>query len=115
MIEVIKAPKHSPAKTDSCNPFHNRPQDRTKQGENYTVLHLGISKDREWAAKAPRLASSSHTVQENDYALGDQPNCQYICVIVYIDIFNIYKEWNWKTKTVLKSLKDSLHNIRSIF
>ena len=55
MTEVLKAPKPSPAKTDSCNPFHNRTQDRTKERENCTVLDLGISKDREWAAKAPRV------------------------------------------------------------
>ena len=52
MTEVLKAPKPSPAKTDSCNPFHNRTQDRTKECENCTVLDLGISKDREWVAKA---------------------------------------------------------------
>ena len=38
--EVLKAPKPSLAKTDSCNPFHNRTQDRTKERENCTVLHL---------------------------------------------------------------------------
>ena len=47
LTEVLKAPKPSPAKTDSCNPFHNRTQDRTKERENCTVLNLGISKDRE--------------------------------------------------------------------
>ena len=47
LTEVLKAPKPSPAKTDSCNPFHNRTQDRTKERENCTVLDLGISKDRE--------------------------------------------------------------------
>ena len=47
LTEVLKAPKPSPAKTDSCNPFHNRTQDRTKERENWTVLDLGISKDRE--------------------------------------------------------------------
>ena len=31
MTEVLKAPTLSPAKTDSCNPFHNRTQDRTKE------------------------------------------------------------------------------------
>ena len=46
LTEVLKAPKPSPAKTDSCNPFHNRTQDRTKERENCTVLNLGISKDR---------------------------------------------------------------------
>ena len=34
LTEVLKAPKPSPAKTDSCNPFHNRTQDRTKVREN---------------------------------------------------------------------------------
>ena len=34
LTEVLKAPKPSPAKTDSCNPFHNRTQDRTKEREN---------------------------------------------------------------------------------
>ena len=43
LTEVLKAPKPSPAKTDSCNPFHNR----TQEPENCTVLDLGISKDRE--------------------------------------------------------------------
>ena len=47
LTEVLKAPKPSPAKTDSYNPFHNRTQDRTKERENCTVLDLGISKDRE--------------------------------------------------------------------
>ena len=47
LTEVLKAPKPSPDKTDSCNPFHNRTQDRTKERENCTVLDLGISKDRE--------------------------------------------------------------------
>ena len=47
LTEVLKALKPSPAKTDSCNPFHNRTQDRTKERENCTVLDLGISKDRE--------------------------------------------------------------------
>ena len=47
LSEVLKAPKPSPAKTKLCNPFHNRTQDRTKELENCTVLHLGISKDRE--------------------------------------------------------------------
>ena len=41
LTEVLKAPKPSPAKTDSCNPFHNRTQDRTKERENWTVLDLG--------------------------------------------------------------------------
>ena len=47
LTEDLKAPKPSPAKTDSCSPFHNRTQDRTKERENCTVLDLGISKDRE--------------------------------------------------------------------
>ena len=47
LTKVLKAPKPSPAKTDSCNPFHNRTQDRTKERENCTVLNLGISEDRE--------------------------------------------------------------------
>ena len=34
LTEVLKAPKPLPAKTDSCNPFHNRTQDRTKDREN---------------------------------------------------------------------------------
>ena len=55
LTEVLKAPKPSPAKTDSCNLFHNRTQDRTKASENCAVLNLSISKDREWAAKAPRV------------------------------------------------------------
>ena len=46
LTEVLKAPKPSPAKTDSCKLFHNRTQDRTKERENCTVLDLGISKDR---------------------------------------------------------------------
>ena len=67
MTEVLKAPKPSPAKTDSCNPFHNRTQDRTKERENWTVLDLGISKDREWAAKAPRVGLL------NTYCAGKRP------------------------------------------
>ena len=55
LTEVLKTLKPSTAKTDSCNPFHNRTQNRTKERENCTVLHLGISKDREWPAKAPRV------------------------------------------------------------
>ena len=47
LTEVLKTPKPSPAKTDLCNPFHNRTQDRTIERENCTVLNLGISKDRE--------------------------------------------------------------------
>ena len=47
LTEVLKTPKPSPVKTDSCNPFHNRTQDRTKERENCTFLDLGISKDRE--------------------------------------------------------------------
>ena len=47
LTEVLEAPTPSPAKTDSCNPFHKRTQDRTKECENCTVLDLGISKDRE--------------------------------------------------------------------
>ena len=50
LTEVLKAPKPSPAKTDSYNPFHNRTHDRTIERENCTVLHLGISKDRDRAA-----------------------------------------------------------------
>ena len=67
LTEVLKAPKPSPAKTDSCNPFHNRTQDRTKERENWTVLDLGISKDREWAAKAPRVGLL------NTYCAGKRP------------------------------------------
>ena len=44
---VLKAPRLYPAKTDLCNLFHNQTQDRLKERENCTVLHLGISKDRE--------------------------------------------------------------------
>ena len=33
VTEVLKAPNLSPAKTDSCNPFRNRTQDRTKEHE----------------------------------------------------------------------------------
>ena len=55
LTEVLKAPKSSSAKKDSCNPFHNRTQDRTQERENCTVPHLSISKDREWEAKAPRV------------------------------------------------------------
>ena len=47
LTEVLKAPTPSPAKTDSCNPFHKRTQDRRKERENCTVLDLVISKDRE--------------------------------------------------------------------
>ena len=47
LTEVLKAPIPSPAKTDSCNPFLKRTQDRTKERENCTVLDLGISKDQE--------------------------------------------------------------------
>ena len=47
LTEVLKAPKPSPANTDSCNPFHKRAQDRTKERKSCTVLDLGISKDRE--------------------------------------------------------------------
>ena len=47
LTEFLKAPKPSPAKTDSCNPFHNQTQDRTKERENCIVLDLAISKDRE--------------------------------------------------------------------
>ena len=67
LTEVLKAPKPSPVKTDSCNPFHNRTQDRTKERENCTVLDLGISKDREWAAKAPRVGLL------NTYCAGKRP------------------------------------------
>ena len=55
LTEVLKAPKPSPVKADSCNPFHNRTQDRTIERENCTVLHLGNSKDREWGAKATQV------------------------------------------------------------
>ena len=47
LTEVLKAPTPSPAKTDSCNPFHKQTQDRTKDCKNCTVLDLGISKDRD--------------------------------------------------------------------
>ena len=67
MTEVLKAATPSPAKTDSCNPFHKRTQDRTKERENCTVLDLGISKDREWAAKAPRVGLL------NTYCAGKRP------------------------------------------
>ena len=30
LTEVLKAPKPSPAKTDPCNPFHNRTQTEQK-------------------------------------------------------------------------------------
>ena len=42
LTEVLKAPKPSPAKTDSCNPFRNRTQDGTKERENCTVLDLSM-------------------------------------------------------------------------
>ena len=42
LTEVLKAPKPSQAKT-FMQPI---PQDRTKECENCTVLHLGISKDQ---------------------------------------------------------------------
>ena len=67
LTEVLKPPTPSPAKTDSCNLFHNRTQDRTNERENYTVLDLGISKDREWAAKAPRVGLL------NTYCAGKRP------------------------------------------
>ena len=50
LTEVLKAPIPSPPKTDSCNSFHNRTHDRTKERENCTVQdlgNLGILKDRE--------------------------------------------------------------------
>ena len=34
LSEVLKTPKPLSAKTDSCNPFHYRTQDRTKESEN---------------------------------------------------------------------------------
>ena len=34
LIRVLKAPKPSPSKANSCNPFHNRTQDGTKEHEN---------------------------------------------------------------------------------
>ena len=40
LTELLKAPTPSPAKTDSCNPFHNRTQDRAKERENCTVQDL---------------------------------------------------------------------------
>ena len=43
-FENLKNYKIAPAKTNSCNPFHNRTQDRTKERENCRVLNLGISK-----------------------------------------------------------------------
>ena len=67
MTEFLKTPTPSPAKTDSCNPFHNRTQGRTKERENYTVQDLGISKDREWAAKDPRVGLL------NTYCAGKRP------------------------------------------
>ena len=47
LTELLKAPTPSAAKTDSCNPFHIRAQDRTKERKNCTVLDLGNSKDQE--------------------------------------------------------------------
>ena len=67
LTEVLKAPTPSPVKTDSCNAFHNRTQDRTKERENCTVLDLGISKDWEWAAKAPGVGLL------NTYCAGKRP------------------------------------------
>ena len=67
LTEVLKAPTPSLVKTDSCNPFHKRTQDRTKERENCTVLDLDISKDREWAAKAPRVGLL------NTYCAGKRP------------------------------------------
>ena len=34
LTEVLKAPKPSSAKTDSCNLFHNRTQDGTNERKN---------------------------------------------------------------------------------
>ena len=67
LTEVLKAPIPSPAKTGSWSLFHNRTQDRTKECKNCTVLDLGISKDREWAAKAPRVCLL------NTYCTGKRP------------------------------------------
>ena len=40
LTEVLKAPKPSPAKTDSFNLFHNRTQNRTKECENRPVNNM---------------------------------------------------------------------------
>ena len=74
LSEVLKAPKPSPAKTDSCNPFQNRTQDITNERKNSTVLHLEIESER---LQLHGLVSSSHTVQEKDHAQGDKPNCRF--------------------------------------
>ena len=68
LTEVLKAPKLSPAKTDSCNPFHNRTQDRTKERENCTVLRLhGLVSSTHTATKAPRVGLL------NTYCAGKRP------------------------------------------
>ena len=46
-FNFLKAPTPSPAKIDSCNPFHNRAQDRTNNCKNCPIIKIGISKDRE--------------------------------------------------------------------
>ena len=46
LTEVLKAPKPSPAKTDSCNPFHNRTQDRTKERENFSSRPRHLERSR---------------------------------------------------------------------
>ena len=46
LTEVLKAPKLSPAKTDSCNPFHNRTQDRTKECEDDCFAITGNCRKR---------------------------------------------------------------------
>ena len=66
--QSCKALKPSPAKTNSCNPFHNRTQDRTKERENWLVLNLGISKDRAWTTKDPRVCLL------NSYCAGKRPH-----------------------------------------
>ena len=76
LTEVLKAPKPSPAKTDSCNPFHNRTQDRTNERENCTVLDLAPQKIESEQRRLHGLVSSTHTVLEKDHAQGDQPDCQ---------------------------------------
>ena len=77
MTEVLKAPKPSPVKTDSCNPFHNRTQDGIKKHENWPVLNLSISKDREWVVKAPRVGLLNTYCASKNHAQGDQTNCRF--------------------------------------